>query len=242
MKDLLAVLEFFNANANEISTIHITIATLVTIVIYFLLYLIRRFILKQVDHINWWELLVKVGIAFIVEFALIWLYGEQIFIVAIVGGMLAALYVRNKVFTFIDSNSSADRDLKMRMELAELKNKFKKNPYYSILEVLLYYGYISTIQKETVEAENIFKTPDEMAREFLEKPILTEEQLDEAIGIMNVIRRENKILTREEALLLIMNMGATHRSEHNATGNVDHITTPTSAGNNEDNSNEEVGD
>ena len=222
MKDLVTVLEFFNANANEISGMHITIATIVTIVIYFTLFAIRRYVQKSGEHFNIWDFLIKVGIAFIVEFGLIWLYGNKIFVVAIVGGILAALYVRNKLFSFIDNNSSADRDLKMRMELAELKNKFKKNPYYSILEVLLYYGYISTIQKETVEAENIFKTPDEMAREFLDKPILTEQQLDEAIGIMNVIRRENKILTREEALLLIMNMGTNFRNRNNSSENNDH--------------------
>ena len=121
-------------------------------------------------------------------------------------GFITSLYIRNKLFSFVDQNIAADHDLKMRMELAELKNKFKNSPHYSILEVLLYYGYISSIQKETVEAENIFKTPDDMAKEFLSKPILTEDQLEEAIGIMNVIRREGKILTREEALLLIMRM------------------------------------
>jgi len=209
MGDIIDILKFFvEADSKNISFIHITIAILVTVVVYFLIYIAKKYIQKLEISFSLSDFLVECGIAFILEFILIWLYGPKVFILAIILGFVTALYVRNKLFSFIESNSVADHDLQLRMELAELKTKFKNNPYYSILEVLLYYGYISSIQKETVESENIFKTPDEMAKEFLSKPILTEDQLDEAIGIMNVIRREGKILTREEALLLIMNMGS----------------------------------
>lgn len=203
--DLLQV--FIDLDGKNISLLHITLAAVISLVIYFVMFSIKRFIQKLDITFSISDFLIKWGIAFIVEFGLIWLYGSKVFILSIIVGFIVSLYVRNKLFTFIDTSSVADHDLKMRMELADLKTKFKNNPYYSILEVLLYYGYISTIQKETVEAENIFKSPDDMAKEFLSKPILTKEQLDEAIGIMNVIRREGKILTREEALLLIMNMG-----------------------------------
>ena len=202
--DLLKLL--IDVDSHNLSVFHITVAAIVTIIVYFMLFVVRKFIQKLDISFSFSDFIINCGVAFAVEFCLIWIYGPKVFILSLVMGFIIALYIRNKLFAFIDSNFVADRDLKMRMELAELKNKFKDNPYYSILEVLLYYGYISSIQKETVEAENIFKTPDDMAKEFLSKPILTEEQLDEAIGIMNVIRREGKILTREEALLLIMNM------------------------------------
>ena len=217
MSDVLEFLKFFlEFDTSNLSVLHITIAGSVTIVMYFLLFFIRKYGKKQDITFVFMDFLVKCGIAFLVEFVIIWLYGSRITLLSIIVGILTGVYFRNKVFTFIDSSPSAQQDLKVRSELAELKEKFKKNPHYSILEVLLYYGYISKIQKEMVESANIFKTPDEMAKEFLIKTILTEEQLEEAIGIMNVIRREGKILTREEALLLIMNMGAEHTvRQHN---------------------------
>ena len=223
MSDLLEFLKFLlEFEETEISRTHVVIAVGVTIAIYLFMFLVHRFIQKQNVKFNLGDFLIKVGCAFVIEFGLIWVYGPKVFALAVIVGILAALYIRNKLFSFIDTNTEAENDLKLRMELAELKNKFKKNPYYSILEVLLYYGYISTIQKETVETENIFKTPEEMAREFLSKPILTVEQLDEAIGIMNVIRREGKILTREEALLLIMNMKKDDDSDKEKSGNKKH--------------------
>ena len=220
MSDLLEFLKFLlEFEETEISRTHVVIAVGVTIAIYLFMFLVHKFIQKQNIKFNLGDFLIKVGCAFVIEFGLIWVYGPKVFALAVIVGILAALYIRNKLFSFIDINTEAENDLKLRMELAELKNKFKKNPYYSILEVLLYYGYISAIQKETVETENIFKTPEEMAREFLSKPILTAEQLDEAIGIMNVIRREGKILTREEALLLIMNMKKDTDSDEEKSGN-----------------------
>lgn len=214
MGDLLETLEFFNKiDTHNLSFSHIAIAAFVTLAVYFFMFIIRKYFKKMSISFSFTDFLIKCGVAFIIEFGLIWVYGPNVIILAIVIGLVVSVYVRNKLFSFIDVSEVADHDLQMRMELAELQNKFKKNPYYSILEVLLYYGYISSIQKETVEAENIFKTPDEMAKEFLSKPILTEEQLDEAIGIMNVIRRQGKILTREEALLLIMKNMDSNRDE-----------------------------
>lgn len=211
MGDVLDFIKLFlEFDTSNLSVVHITVAGVVTIVMYFLLFLFRKYIKKKDIDFVFLDFLVKCGIAFLVEFGIIWLYGPRVTFLGIILGFLVALYFRNKVFNFIDSESSAQHDLAVRSELADLKNKFKKNPHYSILEVLLYYGYISKIQKEMVESANIFKTPDEMAKEFLTKTILTENQLAEAIGIMNVIRREGKILTREEALLLIMNMEAVH--------------------------------
>lgn len=207
MGDILEFLKYLEvADGANLSVVHVVLAGLITIVLYFITFFFRKFINKVTSSFEPSDFFIKCGVAFLVEIICIWIYGRKIFVFSIVIGIIVALYVRNKFFSFIDSATKTDNDLKVRMELEDLKNKFKKNPYYSILEVLLYYGYISTIQKETVEAENIFKSPDDMAKEFLSKPILTAEQLDEAIGIMNVIRREGKILTREEALLFIMNM------------------------------------
>lgn len=209
MSDVLDFLKFIvDFDINNLSWKHMIFAAVATVVIYFIVFFVRKFGKKLDISFNFTDGIVKCGTAIIVEFILILIFGPRIAVISVVIGIIVSVFVRTKFFSFIDNEKFASRDLKMRVELSELNKKFKKNPHYSILEVLLYYGYISTMQKDTVEAENIFKTPDDMAKEFLSKPILTEEQLEEAIGIMNVIRREGKILTREEALLLIMNMNS----------------------------------
>ena len=214
MGDAIEFLKFLvDIETREISILHVSFAAGVTLLLYFTMFFFHKYVQNEGVQFSFTDFAIKCGVAFVVEFCLIWIYGPKVFILAIIVGFITSLYIRNKLFSFVDQNIAADHDLKMRMELAELKNKFKNSPHYSILEVLLYYGYISSIQKETVEAENIFKTPDDMAKEFLSKPILTEDQLEEAIGIMNVIRREGKILTREEALLLIMRMHPSSNSD-----------------------------
>ena len=210
MGDFLDFLVYFkDLGSLEPDFSSIFIAVGITAVFYLLLYFFRKYVMKSdvensAGGIR--EYFLKFGFAFIVEFGLIWLYGSILIIPSIVLGVLTALYFRNKVFSFLDLSAGASSDLSSKMELNELKSKFKKNPHYSILEVLYYYGYISQIQKETVEAENIFKSPDEMANELLDTPILTKEQLKEAKGIMNVIRIEGKVITREEAILHIAKM------------------------------------
>lgn len=84
--------------------------------------------------------------------------------------------------------------------MEKLFNDFK-NP--SILEVLLMYGYISENHKEIVEINNIFLTPDEMVDKLKRMRVLSTAQLNEARAIMNIIRREGRIVTKQEALLLL---------------------------------------
>jgi len=209
MGDVLDFLKFLvDFDLSNLSLWHTLFAAVLTVVIYFIVFFVKKYGKKQDISFKFNDFVVKCGIAASIEFLLILIYGPRVLFISIIIGIVASVYIRSKFFPFIDNEKVATRDLSMRVELQELNRKFKKSPYYSILEVLLYYGYISPLQKETVEADNIFKSPDDMAKEFLSKPILTADQLDEAVGIMNVIRMEGKILTREEALLLIASMNS----------------------------------
>ena len=205
VEQALSVIKFFeDFRDHDVSAFHLVIASVITCLLFLGVFLYRKF-WKRMDIVfSPVEFLVKFAVAFAVEFLLIWIYSPNVWALSVALGAVFAVYCRNRFFRFLDAEEQVDKDLDMRMELNELKTKFRRNPHYSILEVLLYYGYISAVQKEMVETRNIFKTPDEMAQEMLTMPVLTEAQLKEAKGIMNVIRRENKVLTREEALLLIM--------------------------------------
>lgn len=141
-------------------------------------------------------------IAEVVIFVLIWLFGQGSLVLAVVLSVILSYYIQDKYFKFLQDSSTED-DVSHRQELQNLQKKFKKSPHFSILEVLLFYGYISPLQKDYVEIENIFETPDEMATKLLSLPALSEKQLREAKAIMNVIRREGKILTKQDALLLV---------------------------------------
>lgn len=128
--------------------------------------------------------------------------------ISIILGILVALpvtlLVKNKYFSFLVEEQTVAKEIKEDYaELNRLKKLFKSNPHYSILEVLLYYGYISPNQKEYVETNNIFKTPEEMAEMLLSQSVLTPDQLDEAKAIMNMVRREGRVLTKQEALLAV---------------------------------------
>ena len=187
----------------EINFPAVLIAIAITFLSLFGFHLIRYYITKKEIYFNTVDILVKASIASFIELLIIWIFGHYVTLFAIIIGILLSLYIRNKYFGFLDQSVIANEDIKEKLELNELERKFKKTPNYSILEVLLYYGYISKLHKDFLESECIFESPDEMAVKLLERPILTETQLKEAKAIMNVIRREGKIMTREEALLLI---------------------------------------
>ena len=143
------------------------------------------------------------GIAELLIILIIWSCGPKSFLFAVIFGILVSVFIMNKYVDFIKKEPYSSENIKNQQELQRLKRKFKGNPYFSILEVLLYYDYISPLHKEYIETENIFDSPEQMAEKLLTLPVLTERQLDEAKAIMNVIRMEGQILTKQDALLLV---------------------------------------
>lgn len=137
------------------------------------------------------------------SFVLLWAFGARSLPLSVAMSILAASFLENKYFSFLAHPEEAGTSSTNRSELKELEAKFKKTPNYSILEVLLHYGYIGELHKESAELSNIFEDPSDIAETFKQTPILTDQQLKEATAIMNVIRREGKILTRQEALLIV---------------------------------------
>lgn len=73
----------------------------------------------------------------------------------------------------------------------------------TILEILLLYGYISQNHKDIAELNNIFDSPEEIAEKLKDMKVLTDDQLKEAHGIMNIVRRKGHLVPREEAMDLL---------------------------------------
>ena len=101
------------------------------------------------------------------------------------------------------------QDEKYKEEIQELFSKLPINFNYNtlknptILEILLLYGYISQNHKDIAELNNIFDTPDEIAEHLKTMYVITDEQLKEARGIMNIVRRKGRLISREEAAKIL---------------------------------------
>lgn len=142
-------------------------------------------------------------ISAIIIILLLMIFGDSMPVFILLAAVFLSLFINEKYLKTLFVSSFTKEEKLFDKELSRLKKEFANNPHYSILEVLLYYGYISDLQKEYIETENIFDTPEEMAEKLLKASVLTVNQLNEAKAIMNVIRKEGKILTRQEALLYI---------------------------------------
>jgi hypothetical protein len=107
------------------------------------------------------------------------------------------------------TNEDESNDEKYKEEIQELFSKLPINFNYStlnnptILEILLLYGYISQNHKDIAELNNIFDTPDEIAEHLKTMYVITDEQLKEARGIMNIVRRKGRLISREEAAKIL---------------------------------------
>jgi hypothetical protein len=156
------------------------------------------------------QLLTQIAVAVPINIILLWILGSHVVIISPFVGIASSFYIKNRFFKFFDDDRASLATLQKaaqekadREEVSRLQRKFKSTPNFSILEVLLHYGYISNMHKEYVEVSDIFSTPDELSQKFLQMPILTVQQLKEAKAIMNVIRREGRIVTKKEALVII---------------------------------------
>lgn len=203
MDELIKAIEYFQQFQDQaINTPALIVAAILVTAIWGVI----EFVQVKVSHSRPFviaSLAVGWAISLLVAAVAIWIFGGQVVILAVMLGIIAGFFLRNKYFKFLDENLPSEDEREHSAELSDLKKKFKKTPNFSILEVLLYYDYISPLQKETVEISGIFDTPDDSAKRLLTMSVLTERQFREAKAIMNVIRREGKILTKQDALLLV---------------------------------------
>lgn len=198
-----------------ISVNHIILASVVSIAI---LSAVEFFEKKSKDKVfNPKQFLIQNVISISLISLTIWIFGGGVLILAIALGILGSVWLYNKYFKEFMGEPLSKEDVQYSNELNRLKKEFRNNPHYSILEVLLYYGYISQLQKEYIETENIFDSPDEMSKKLLNISALTPNQLKEAKAIMNVIRREGKILTKQEALFQIAKLEERRESDGQAS-------------------------
>ena len=137
------------------------------------------------------------------------IFGDLLFLFSIPVSYMIGVFVRKKYFSFTDDDTQKAENPKdaravtaQHSYVKQVMKSRKARPIQvlSVMDILLDYGYISNSQKETAEINGLFMSPDEMANQLLTTPVLSIDQLREATAIMNIIRREGRMLSREEAL------------------------------------------
>lgn len=89
-------------------------------------------------------------------------------------------------------------------DISEKMEKLGKVSNFNILDVLFIYDYISDYQRRKVIQSLICESTDKMADKLLSIPTITEEELDEARAILNLIGLEGRIVTKEEAIICLL--------------------------------------
>jgi len=125
--------------------------------------------------------------------------------------------IENNVNVVINNNSEEKEDCLLpefydpnNLELPDNITSFNQLNIIMILEM---YGYISPNQKFKMITQSLFETPDEQVEKLLKMYVLDKEELDEARAILNLIRLNDRLISKEEALHCIADLR--NRQERN---------------------------
>jgi uncharacterized membrane protein len=122
---------------------------------------------------------------------------------------------QDKINVVINNNSNTSKDANnidyFAPKLEELKDTVDVNNL-DLSKILELYGYISQNQKYKMISSSLFETPDEQVKKLLDMPVLAEEEYKEAIAILNLIRLNKRLVTKEEAMEYILKHNQSNES------------------------------
>lgn len=111
-----------------------------------------------------------------------------------------------------DKNGFSFEEEEDVFELNYKVNKLGKNTNFNIIDILYLYDYITDYQRRKVIQELIYDDVSTMAERLNTIPAVNDDELREATAILNVINLEGKLLTKEEALLHIMDISGKNKT------------------------------
>jgi hypothetical protein len=115
------------------------------------------------------------------------------------------------------SESEFVGDPTMKVKPEELKDVNIAN--LDIVSILELYGYISANQRFKMISSSLFESSDQMVNKLLEMSALTEDELKEATAILNLIKLNKRIITKEEALKYIIKYNQKKATSEEEGGN-----------------------
>lgn len=104
-------------------------------------------------------------------------------------------------------NDSCDLDYKM--------NRLNKDDNFNLLDILYLYDYITEYQRRKVIQDMIYEDVETMVKHLTEYPAINTEELKEAKAILNLVELQGKIITKEEALMHLVNRNKTAKETNN---------------------------
>jgi len=124
--------------------------------------------------------------------------------------------IENNVNVVINNNNDDEKESLLPSFYDPNNLKMPENTSYNQLNIVMIlemYGYISPNQKFKMITQSLFETPDEQVEKLLEMYVLDEKELKEARAILNLIKLNNRLISKEEALHCILEVENMRKNE-----------------------------
>jgi len=111
--------------------------------------------------------------------------------------------IENTVNVTINNNTEKEEDFLpdfYEPDNLKLPTSVTSLEQLNIVMILEMYGYISPNQKFKMITQSLLETPDEQVDKLLNMFVLEKSELEEARGILNLIKLKNRLVTKDEAL------------------------------------------
>lgn len=238
------IIDFFNSfsviieNRNLENTTYI-IAIIINLIIGIILFSIREINNKKEHNkkVNIITIITMSLINFAVGCIILLITGINSILFAPIIGYISALYIEKKLLNKINSTSSNENNINVTVNnnLNNENNNLVPNFYnpkvelpegmtindLDIIKILELYGYISQNQRFKMVKNSLFETSDEQIQKLLTMYALDEKEYKEAKAILNLIKLNNRIVSKEEVIKFILEQEANNQnsSSSNTTNN-----------------------
>lgn len=193
-----------------------------------LVFLIVYYDIKIKDIFKEKKFMILLFLVYVVDFILECIFGNIIVIIPAVSffAVHTIFLIKDKELlkTFENIGRSGSNDDFLNSSSIDAMNEIKfkmkklgKTSNFNLIDILYIYDYISDYQRRKVIQTLIYEDPNGMVTYLQDHPAVSDEELKEAKAILNLITLQGRVLTKEEALLHIVDLQekSANKSEKN---------------------------
>lgn len=209
IKEIVEFLTSFKGSIHDMSLFDykIFILNLLIVTIIFIVYydIKLKYIYKD-KH-----LLMTYAIIVILEFLLELIFGNILVLTPLFSffAVHIVLFIKNKdIFDSLSNHAKEKRGNDPKGEMGDLYYKMRrlgKNEDFNIIDILYIYDYITEYQRKKIMQTLICESMETMVDYLLSQPTITQAELKEARAIKNLISFEHRIVTKDEAMVYLLN-------------------------------------
>lgn len=235
------IIDFFNSFSTTIEDKDLTgttylIAIIVNLILGILFFLFRDLSRKENGKkINIFNIIILSGINFAIGCIILLICGINSILFAPIIGFISSIYIEKKLLKEKSSNNNNEASSTENNINVTVNNNLNDNErlvpnFYNpkvelpegmtindldIVKILELYGYISSNQKFKMIKNSLFETTDEQIEKLLTMCVLEDKEYKEAKAILNLIKLNNRIVSKEEALKFILEQETAENSSSN---------------------------